>query len=153
MHLNYLTDYLYRSPENELSYVTEVSARVGVVKLFPGINFNLYRQVFDLEHTDAVIIETYGAGNAPKDDIMIEIVSEYIKRGGIVLNITQCSSGSVQQGLYKSSSTFSRIGVLSGGDMTMEAAVTKLMICVDPENIEGSIVKVLNNLRGERSDL
>ena len=59
----------------------------------------------------------------------------------------------MQQGLYKSSSTFSRIGVLSGGDMTIEAAVTKLMICVNPEDIEGSIVKVMNNLRGERADL
>lgn len=153
VHLNYLTDYLYRSSEAELSYVSEISARVGVVKLFPGINFSLYRQVFDLEQTDAVIIETYGAGNAPKDEAMINIVSEYIQKGGIVLNITQCRSGSVQQGLYKSSSTFSRIGVLSGADMTMEAAVTKLMICVNPEDVEGSKIKVMNNLRGERSDL
>lgn len=150
VHLKYFANRRYQSEEDQLSIQTEIQGRVALVKLFPGMDFSLYAQVFDRTRIDAVIIETFGAGNAPNDPVMIEILEEFIRQDGIVLNITQCSSGKVDQGMYKSSSNFERIGVLSGGNMTTEAAVTKLMICVNPADIEGSKMKILNNLRGER---
>lgn len=150
VHLHYYDEVMYRSPNQELSYVSELNDRVGLVKLYPGINFGLYRQVFDRSTTDAVVIETFGAGNAPANPEMISILETFIQSGGIVLNITQCSSGRVMQGLYKSSSDFNQIGVLSGGNMTTEAAVTKLMVYTNPEDPSSSSEEIMNNLRGER---
>lgn len=152
VHLQYFSDYLYRSSESTFTHVTELNDRVALVKLYPGINFDLYRQVFDRERTDAVVIETYGAGNAPSNEVMIEILSDFINAGGVILNITQCSSGSVEQGLYKTSSEFNRIGVLSGGDMTTEAAITKLMVYTQRNDPSASRGLIMKNLRGERSN-
>lgn len=150
VHLQYYEEVMYRTSSDELSYVSELNNRVGFVKLYPGINFTLYQEVFNREHSDAVVLETFGAGNAPANTEMIAILEEFISKGGIVLNITQCSSGSVQQGLYKSSSDFNRIGVISGGSMTSEAAVTKLMVCLSKDDPKSSEDQILNNLRGER---
>ena len=72
-------------------------------------------------------METYGSGNAPSDVLFQELVTLFIQGGGIVLNITQCGSGAVQQGAYQTSSFFERIGVISGRNLTSEAALTKIM--------------------------
>jgi L-asparaginase len=152
VHLQYFEDEMYRPSESKFSYLTEVNSRVGLVKLYPGIPFQLYGHIFNRETTDAVVLETFGAGNAPKNKEMYAMLDAFIKDGGIVLNITQCSSGSVEQGLYHTSSEFNKMGVLSGGDMTTEAAITKLMVYVDPKNPSESQQKIMENLRGERSD-
>lgn len=152
VHLQYFEDEMYRSPNSDFSYISEINPRVGLVKLYPGIPFELYNQVFSRKTTDAVVLETFGAGNAPKNQEMYSILEAFIKDGGIVLNITQCSSGSVEQGLYHTSSEFNKIGVLSGGDMTTEAAITKLMVYVNPDNPSQASDKIMQNLRGERSD-
>ncbi|MDB3907113.1 asparaginase [Crocinitomicaceae bacterium] len=152
VHLQYFEDEMYRSPVSEFSINSHINARVGLVKLYPGIPFALYHNIFNRETTDAVVLETFGAGNAPKDAQMYAVIESFIKDGGIVLNITQCSSGSVEQGLYHTSSEFNKMGVLSGGDMTTEAALTKLMAFVDPDNPSEASDKIMQNLRGERSD-
>ena len=152
VHLQYFENEMYRSPVNEFSFSSDINARVGLVKLYPGIPFTLYHNIFNRETTDAVVLETFGAGNAPKDPQMYAVIDAFIKNGGIVLNITQCSSGSVEQGLYHTSSEFNKMGVLSGGDMTTEAALTKLMVFVDPNNPSEASDKIMQNLRGERSD-
>ena len=152
VHLHYYSDYMYRSSEPSLSYISDVNSRIALVKLYPGINFELYRQVFDRIHTDGVVLETFGAGNAPGNKVMHEILEAFISSGGIVLNITQCNSGSVEQGLYKTSSEFNRIGVLSGGNMTTEAAITKLMVCLDSNDLEKSRSLIMKNLRGEQGN-
>ncbi|NRA13062.1 MAG: L-asparaginase 1, partial [Crocinitomicaceae bacterium] len=123
--------------------------RVALVKLFPGIKIDLYSAVFNKEDVDAVVIETFGAGNAPNNESFKRVIGDFISNGGLVLNITQCNSGSVEQGLYKSSSMFAEIGVISGRNLTTEAAMTKLMVCVDPSNPEQSKRKISENLRGE----
>jgi len=150
VHLQYFLEDMHRSEKTDFSFNSSINKRVGLVKLYPGIDFSLYKNIFDRERTDAVVLETFGAGNAPMTESMLSILESFIKDGGIVLNITQCSSGSVAQGLYKTSSDFNRIGVLSGGDMTTEAAITKLMVFTNPDNLEDSKSKITNNLRGER---
>lgn len=127
VHIRYnqlLTDY----PEgNKLRLHTDWEERVALVKLFPGFNPDVYASVFNAENTKGIVLETYGAGNGPSTKSFQKILQKYIADGGIVLNITQCMSGSVEQGKYETSSFFGKAGVISGCDMTSEAAIAKLM--------------------------
>lgn len=100
---------------------------VALIKFFPGLNWDIYASLFDVQKTKAIILETYGSGNAPSDPKFHELLLNYLNKGGIVLNITQCSTGRVEQGKYETSSFFEKNGVLSGYDLTSEAAVTKMM--------------------------
>jgi L-asparaginase len=95
-------------------------------------------------------LETFGAGNAPNNQDMIDLITNYIAAGGIVLNVTQCSSGSVRQGQYQTSSFFEKIGVLSGKDMTTEAALAKMMFVLGNYSTkEERIKKLTKNVVGE----
>ena len=143
VEIDYQKDYLYRSSKEGLTYCSEFSDKIALIKLFPGIDFSLYSSLLNIENTRAIILETYGSGNAPSDQKLKELVTNYIQDGGIVINITQCSSGSVQQGKYETSSFFAKAGVISGKDLTTEAALTKCMhlLALYPENekVKGSL--------------
>ena len=130
VNIDYAKDRLFRSHLPTLQVHTAFSKQIGLVKLFPGIPIELYKSLFDKQNTKAIVLETYGAGNAPSDVILQEYVTDYIQSGGLVLNVTQCSSGAVKQGTYQTSSFFQKIGVISGGNLTTEAALTKLQYLV-----------------------
>lgn len=130
VNIDYAKDRLFRSALPSLHVQTTFSKQIGLVKLFPGIPVELYKSLFDKQNTKAVVLETYGAGNAPSDVILQEYITNYIQTGGLVLNVTQCSSGAVKQGTYQTSSFFQKVGVISGGNLTTEAALTKLQYLV-----------------------
>lgn len=111
----------------KLSLFTAFDNRVALLKIFPGFNVEVYRSLFDFNLVKGIIIETFGAGNAPSGELFSELIQSYIAQGGMVLNITQCSTGSVEQGRYETSSFFQSAGVIGGFDLTTEAAVTKMM--------------------------
>ena len=143
---------LYRSKSEKLSLNTKFNCKVVNLKLFPGINFELYSELFNKDKVDGILIESFGAGNAPSSKMLRDLLSKFIKNGGVVLNLTQCSSGSVRQGLYKTSSLFNDLGVISGLDMTTEAAITKLMISLAIIESDSSVKELLmSDLRGEMS--
>ena len=119
-----------RRPEEyprELRIATRLSGGIELIKLFPGIDEQILRAMLSAPGLRAVVLETFGAGNAPTSEWFIRVLEEAIGRGIILLNITQCGGGQVSMGLYDTGLRLQRIGALCGYDMTTEAAVTKLM--------------------------
>jgi L-asparaginase len=137
---------------NGLQLYTDLDNRVALLKIFPGFNANVYKSLFDFENIKGIVLETFGAGNAPTDKLFDDLIADYIKQGGVVLNITQCLSGSVEQGLYETSSFFQKIGVIGGGDMTTEAAICKLMFALGSSTDKCEIENILKqSIAGELS--
>ena len=127
-HIKYDRSALYRPAVwgKPLLLHTRLDTRVAVLKIFPGITEPLVRSVLSSEGLRAVVLETYGSGNAPSFPWFLKALSDFTSRGGVVVNITQCQTGNVDMGAYANGDTLRQVGVVCGGDMTTEAAVTKL---------------------------
>lgn len=120
-------DALYRSEAPEVELFTKFNASIGLVKIFPSVNVKSLTPIFDTAYNEAIVLETFGSGNIFSSPEFFDTLKKYINAGGIVLNITQCTTGKVDQGKYETSQQFLEIGVISGVDLTTETAITKLM--------------------------
>ncbi len=121
------SNQLHEQKAREITYTKDLDSRVGLIKLYPGINLDAYQSVFDPVVHRAVVIEAFGSGNTPNHEAFATVLSDYVSQGGIILTISQCTSGSIQPGKYASGHLLAQLGAWNGTDLTTEAAVTKLM--------------------------
>ena len=153
--IHYNTPFIRRPerPAQTLEIATTLDTGVLILKIFPGLTESAFRAMLSIGGIRGIVLETYGAGNAPTDEWFIRAVAEAIGRGVVVMNVTQCPGGSVSMDLYETGLRLQEIGVVSGRDITTEAAVTKLMVVLggrpSPEELSA---RLKSSLRGEISD-
>lgn len=136
-------------PEVQLHLLQKFDTNISILKLFPGITEKAVKAILNTPDLKALVLETYGSGNAPSAFWLIENLKQAINKGVIVLNISQCPGGMVVQGKYETSKALGEIGVISGGDMTTEAAVTKLMVLLGEYSIEQVKHQINKPIAGE----
>lgn len=134
------------------SFHKKLDTRVSILKIHPGITEQVARNILCGTETRAVIIETYGSGNAPSKEWFLSMIKKAADMGKILLNITQCLSGGVNMDIYATGKGLKHAGVCSGYDSTTESALAKLF-CLMGEKEDNITVKSLleRNLRGEIS--
>jgi len=135
-----------------LQLLDKLDPSIAILKLFPGITEATVRAVINIAGLKAIVLETYGSGNAPTTQWFIELLKEAIVKSIIVLNISQCPGGMVVQGKYETSKVLQEIGVLSGGDMTTEAALTKLMVLLGEYGPKAAKQKIGKSIVGELTE-
>jgi L-asparaginase len=127
---------------------------VVFLKIFPGISDIVVKSILNIPNLKGVILETYGAGNAPNSENFIQLLKNAINKGIKIINVTQCESGRVLMGHYDTSLLLKKIGVIDGKDITSESAVAKLMYLLN-ENLSTEDFKCFfeKSLRGEITDI
>ena len=150
-------NYAFIRPHEEgkqLKYLNKLDNNVMVLKLFPGITKKVIDSCLQIRGLRGVVLETYGSGNSPSEPWFIKTMEKAVDRGIVVLNVSQCNGGRVIQGRYQTSMDLKRVGVLSGGDITTEAAITKMMFLLANETDESEIKKkMIMPMAGEMSVL
>jgi len=150
VHIRYRTDQILKPNSQKLIVHKALDNSVLILKLFPGIAEIVVKNALNIKGLKGVILETYGAGNAPTDTWFIDALSAAIGKGILIYNVTQCKGGAVDMGKYETSMKLSEIGVVGGSDITTESAIAKMMYLLG-EGYSGNELKRLLQLplRGE----
>ena len=152
VYLNF-NEHLIYEPEEENSVLIvrkNLVTDVVILKLFPGITENTVKSILNIRNLKGVILETYGAGNAPNEKWFLDLLKEAIQNNIRIVNVTQCAGGSVIQGHYETSMILKEVGVISGRDITTESAIAKLMYLLSENlSVKQFTYYFQKSLRGE----
>jgi len=150
IYIKYNRNIILKPNFKKLKAHNKMDAGVAVLKLFPGISREFIESFFSIKGLVGVVMESFGSGNAPSEDWFINALKSAIDNGIIILNVTQCMSGAVEHGKYETSIRLDEIGVISGKDITSEAALTKMMYLFGEGHTNETVKRLLNrSLRGE----
>jgi len=153
VHLNFNDQWINKADNRKNLIVRKnFNSNVVILKLFPGISQEIVEYILNYPELDGVVLETYGAGNAPTAAWFINILKAVLDRKIPVINVTQCTGGSVLMGHYESSIQLKQIGIINGKDITTESALAKIKYLLGIDTLfEDFKVKFENSLRGEMS--
>lgn len=154
INIRYNNEYI-RKPNDwyqSLTINTDLDTRVSILKIHPGITPEVVRNILCGKETRAIIMETYGSGNAPTRDWFLDIVKESSAMNKIIVNVTQCLAGTVNMNIYANGKALERAGVIDGYDSTTESALAKLFYLMGKSR-DNEWVKAMmsRNLKGEIS--
>ncbi|MGW9685217.1 asparaginase [Flagellimonas sp. 2504JD1-5] len=129
VHLNvHYANLLKRPTHNNPLLVHKImDDNIAVLKLFPGLNESVLKSILGIPGLKALVLETYGAGNAPMDEWFLQELKNAVSHGLLIINVTQCSGGGVAMGHYETSEKLKEMQLVNGKDITTEAAITKAM--------------------------
>ena len=152
IHIKFNFNSIYRPQKwgQPLIVHTDLDTNVGILKIFPGINHQFMENILLHSGLRALLLENYGSGNAPSTPWFIDTLKSAAEKGLILVNVTQCPIGSVDMEKYANGLLLKDVGVISGYDMTTEAAICKLFLFLGQQK-DNEIVKILwqKNIRGE----
>lgn len=125
---------------------------VAILKLFPGIQKSVVDAIFSVPGLKGVVLETFGSGNALRDQWFIDLLSRAYDKDIVVVNVTQCLYGNVEMHRYGTGQHLEKLGVVSGHDITSEAALAKLMTLIGNGKTTDEVRYLMSvALRGEMS--